>query len=281
MLPLVAVDGEAGNESFTGRMLPTPELLRCQYLQQVLASFGATVGRTRLMRLSGGAEVKLHVDQGYYWTERVRVHVPIVTQPTVSFECGGSTINMAAGECWIFDTWRLHRVLNADDRSRIHLVCDTTGGEQFWKMVDAGKTIGADSEPTTFEPKWIEFDAAAKPSLRLESYNVPAVMSPWELKHHLDFLLGEMDPSPSVEPLRNHAERFYRSWRALWAEHGDSAKAEPQYRRLLVEFLAKAKPLATNATLRNNSFLTPALGLMVARAALPEPVRTTTTGYAA
>ena len=268
MLPLVAVNGEAGDESFSGPMLPTPELAQCPYLQQTLASFGVTVGRTRLMRLSGGAEVKLHVDQGYYWTERVRIHVPIVTQPTVSFECGGSVINMAAGECWIFDTWRLHRVLNADDRSRIHLVCDTTGGERFWKMVDAGKTVGGDAEPAAWQPRRIEFDAAARPSIRFESHNVPSVMSPWELKHHLDFLLGEMVPSPSIEPLRSYAESLYRAWRAAWADHGDSESAEPEYRGLLLNFLAKAKPHVVNARLRNDSPMLPALTMMVARAAL-------------
>ncbi|MGH8028108.1 MAG: aspartyl/asparaginyl beta-hydroxylase domain-containing protein [Pseudoxanthomonas sp.] len=268
MLPLVAVNGEAGDESFSGPMLPTPELARCRYLQQVLASFGVTVGRTRLMRLSGGAEVKLHVDQGYYWTERVRIHVPVVTQPTVSFECGGSVINMAAGECWIFDTWRLHRVLNADDRSRIHLVCDTTGGEPFWNMVDAGKAIGNGAELPAWQPKRIDFDDAAEPSIRFESYNVPSVMSPWELKHHLDFLLAEMVPSPSVEPLRRHAGDFYRAWRGLWAGHGDSEEAGPEYRKLLAAFLAKAKPYAANAKLRNDSFMLPALTLMVARTAL-------------
>lgn len=268
MLPLVAVNGEADNESFNGPMLPTPELARCPYLQQTLDSFGVTVGRTRLMRLSGGAEVKLHVDLGYYWTERVRIHVPIVTQPTVSFECGGSVINMAAGECWIFDTWRLHRVLNADDRSRIHLVCDTTGSEQFWKMVDAGKAIGSGAEPAAWQPRRIEFDAAAKPSIRFESHNVPTVMSPWELKHHLEFLLGEMVPSSSTGPLRNHAESLYRAWRAVWAGYGDSERAVPEYRRLLADFLAKANPHVVNAKLRNDSPMLPALMMMVARAAL-------------
>ena len=97
MLPLLAVGGDPANESFAGAMAPTPELLRCPYLVQVMASFGATLGRTRLMRLAGQAEVTPHVDQGYYWAERVRVHVPIVTQPTVRFECGAAVINMAAG----------------------------------------------------------------------------------------------------------------------------------------------------------------------------------------
>ena len=129
MLPLLAVDGEPANESFAGTMAPTPELLRCPYLMQVMASFGATLGRTRLMRLAGQAEVTPHVDQGYYWAERVRVHVPIVTQPTVRFECGEVAIHMAAGECWIFDTWRNHNVINDASQSRIHLVADTVGGE--------------------------------------------------------------------------------------------------------------------------------------------------------
>lgn len=268
MLPLVAVNGEAGNESFSGPMLPTPELARCRYLQQVLASFGVTVGRTRLMRLSGGAEVKLHVDQGYYWTERVRVHVPIVTQPTVRFECGNEAINMAAGECWIFDTWRLHRVLNADDRSRIHLVCDTTGGEGFWSMVDAGRAVGIGDEPAGWQPRRLEFDGAAVPAMRFESYNVPSVMSPWELKRHLDFLLDETVPSPSIAMLRRQVEILYRSWRAVWACRADSAGAEPEYRRLFDDFMTKIRPLASDAVLRNDAPMLPALMIMVARSAV-------------
>ncbi|HEY5971483.1 MAG TPA: aspartyl/asparaginyl beta-hydroxylase domain-containing protein [Pseudoxanthomonas sp.] len=236
----------------------------------MLASFGATVGRTRLMRLSGGAEVKLHVDQGYYWTERVRVHVPIVTQPTVRFECGDEAINMAAGECWIFDTWRLHRVLNADDRSRIHLVCDTVGGEAFWKLVDAGKAIGAGDESVGWQPRRMEFDDRAMPEMRFESHNVPRVMSPWELKRHLDFLLDETQPSPSLAMMRRQVEVLYRNWRALWANCADMPGTEPEYRRLFEDFLTKIKPLAASAVLRNDAPMLPALMIMVARTVAAE-----------
>jgi len=268
MLPLVAVNGEAGNESFNGPMGPTPELDGCPYLRQVLAAFGATVGRTRLMRLSGGAEVKLHADQGYYWTERVRIHVPLVTQPSVRFECGDSVLNMAAGECWIFDTWRLHRVLNDDDRSRIHLVCDSVGGEQFWDMVDVGRSVGLGTEAPHWQPRQIAFDASAKPAIRFESHNVPPVMSPWELKRHLDFLLEEMVPTPHTGTLAVQMAHLYRAWRALWAEHADSAQGRPQYRRLLGNFLAKVQPLVAGARLRNDLPLQGALTIMIARAAL-------------
>ena len=116
-LTLITTDGIADSDKVYGPMLPTEHLRACPYLQQVLASVGATWGRTRLMRLSGQAEVDLHVDINYYWRERMRVHVPIVTQPTVRFICGEAEINMAAGECWIFDTWRLHRVVNDDSRA--------------------------------------------------------------------------------------------------------------------------------------------------------------------
>ena len=96
-LPLVAVGGDPDNDGLVGPMRPTPLLARLPYLQQVLNALGVVLGRTRLMRLSGQAEVTAHIDQAYYWAERMRVHVPIVTQPGVRFHCGDAEINMAAG----------------------------------------------------------------------------------------------------------------------------------------------------------------------------------------
>ena len=131
-LPLITTDGDPDSDQVTGAMRPTPWLERLPYLMQVLETLGATWGRSRLMRLSGQSEVTGHVDINYYWREHMRVHVPIVTTPSVRFQCGEDEVNMAAGECWIFDTWRLHRVHNDDHRSRIHLVADTTGNARFW-----------------------------------------------------------------------------------------------------------------------------------------------------
>ncbi|WP_372018359.1 aspartyl/asparaginyl beta-hydroxylase domain-containing protein [Pseudoxanthomonas sp. 10H] len=273
MLPLVAVDGDPANEEFAGCMQPTAELLGCPYLLQVIGSFGATVGRTRLMRLSGGAEVKRHADQGYYWAERVRIHVPIVTQPTVRFECDTSVVNMAAGECWIFDTWRQHRVLNADERSRIHLVCDSVGGEGFWKLVDQGQRVDAGArEPAQWAPRPLGFVPGAAPAIDYERYNVPAVMTPWELRRHLEFLLDEAAPFPGLAAARAQAHQFCLDWRGLWAAHGDEAGALPHYRRRVQAFVEQVKPLVGMATLRNELPLMPAIMLMVVRASVPGAV---------
>ncbi|RYZ74105.1 MAG: aspartyl beta-hydroxylase, partial [Lysobacteraceae bacterium] len=76
-LTLITTGGDPDNDELAGPMRPTPWLARCPYLMQVLGSMGATWGRARLMRLSGQAEVKPHVDVNYYWRERMRVHFPV------------------------------------------------------------------------------------------------------------------------------------------------------------------------------------------------------------
>lgn len=39
----------------------------------------------------------------------------------VRFFCNGRDVHMAAGEAWIFDSWKMHRVVNPKDQLRIHL----------------------------------------------------------------------------------------------------------------------------------------------------------------
>jgi hypothetical protein len=251
MLPLLAAGGEPANESFVGEMLPTPELLRCPYLLQSIASLGVAAGRTRLMRLAGQAEVTRHVDHGYYWTDRVRVHVPIVTQPTVRFECGRQTIHMAAGECWIFDTWREHRVENDATRSRIHLVVDTVGGPAFWDLVAKGRAHDAPLQG--WAPKRVEPGAPA-PRLALERHSMPLVMSPWEIHHHLNGLLDEADQSsPLTRSARQLCDSFFRTWRSLWAQHADSGNGIGEYRQALHRFLESIPQPIAELQLRNGT----------------------------
>jgi len=130
-IPLVSQNGE-DNDEFMGQMLATPHLQRCHYMQQVMTSFGEVMARSRLMRLGGGCEVSEHVDFNYHWYSRVRIHIPITTNPQVLFYCGDKKINMQAGECWIFDSWRRHKVVNASSDNRVHLVIDTAGSSRFW-----------------------------------------------------------------------------------------------------------------------------------------------------
>ena len=230
-LTLVTTGGDPESDAVGGQMLPTPHLRRCPYLQQVLHSIGATWGRTRLMRLSGQAEVTPHVDVNYYWRERVRVHVPIVTQPTVRFTCGDAQINMRAGECWLFDTWRMHNVVNDHSLPRIHLVADTVGGMGFWQLVARARPhtrVGGDWQATLVAP-----DPQARPSLDFESENLPDVMTPWEMRAHIAFALSEAVPHRNAPPIHQRLLTFARDWHGLWSALGASREGWPRYRALL------------------------------------------------
>ncbi len=268
MLPLVAVDGDPANESFAGAMRATPHLQACPYLKQVIASLGVTVGRSRVMRLAGHSEVTRHVDQGYYWAERVRVHVPIVTQPTVRFECGDATVNMAAGECWIFDTWRQHRVLNDAVESRTHLVVDTVGGDEFWGQVARGRPHPAPPGTTWPQPRMIAPQPGAVPDLAFETVNVPAVMGPWELNAQLGLLFNDAVPHPQLAHVQDLARKLVRTWRALWAQFGDSPQGQPYFRAEIDRFLAETRLPGQPILLQNGAEWYGALMMRIAQAAV-------------
>lgn len=265
-LPLVAVDGDPASDALRGPMAPTPFLERCQYLKQVLGSLDVVIGRTRLMRLSGQAEVSAHVDTAYYWWQRVRVHIPIVTQPAVRFFCGDAEVNMAAGECWIFDTWRMHRVANDTDHSRVHLVIDTVGGDGFTTLVMGGRphkvSIGG------WSPSFVPLQSGMNPDLRYETQNLPIVMSPWEVREYLQFLMNEAIPHPQLQTLHAIAMRFDRAWQALWACYGEKREGWPEYRRVLDGFIAQMREHGAQVRLRNSALFITALMNGLALAAL-------------
>jgi hypothetical protein len=250
-LTLITTDGDPDSDARAGAMLPTPHLLALPYLMQVLETLGATWGRSRLMRLSGDAEVTAHVDTDYYWRDHMRVHVPIVTQPTVRFLCGDEQVNMAAGECWIFDTWSLHSVHNDATRARIHLVADTVGGDGLLSLIEQGRSPGEPHpgwSPTLSPPR-----DGPPPVLAYERRNTPDVMTPWEMRDHLTFLMSEVAPGQrQIAPVGQALNRLRVNWHALWAQWGDAAEARPAYAALLAETQTRLEGLDLNAIAMKN-----------------------------
>jgi hypothetical protein len=270
-LTLITTRGDPESDDVRGAMLPTPHLQRCPYLQQVLGSIGAVWGRTRLMRLSGQAEVQPHIDVNYYWREHMRVHVPILTQPTVRFSCGEAEVNMAAGECWIFDTWRMHRVINDAEQPRIHLVADTVGGDVFWEHVQLGRSPPESSQAWT--PRRVGPDSSQRQPLDFESQNLPAVMTPWEMREHFAFLLGELPDDPLRAMVEAIVERTIRRWQALWACHGESESGRPRYRKVQQDTSRALQQTAPQLRLRNGLLFANAVNMIILGPALAAPAR--------
>jgi uncharacterized protein (TIGR03032 family) len=231
-LLLIARDGNPRDDALSGAMLPTPNLAALPYLQQVLASFRTVFGRTRLMRIDGNAEANWHMDANYYWHQRVRLHVPIQTNESVRFHCGESDVHMAAGEAWIFDTWRMHNVFNPHPDRRIHLVADTTGSEHFWQQVKRGLPqpgpIG-EWQPDPILP----WQPGSNPTLTTELHNSPGIMSPWEMDSLGRRIFADVtNPhDPAVLAIKAVTDGYIHDWHCLWSQHRDNPQAAPVYRQ--------------------------------------------------
>ena len=224
---LVTVGGEAIDD-FNGAMAPTEYLAACPYISEIMAEIDGVWGRSRLMGLGAGAEVPLHVDSHYYWRTHWRIHIPVITNPAVAFTCGPDTVHMAAGECWMFDSFRWHRVHNGGTERRVHLVLDTVGSEPLRQLMAAARDAQADTR--LFAP-------GDRPNahLRFEKINFPKVMSPWEIRQHVAFLAANAPPHPLLQPVLNRLDRFTDDWSVVWAQYGTDDEAIPIYRQLIEE----------------------------------------------
>lgn len=235
---LALISRDAGdNDEFDGAMGMTPHLRACPYIRQVMASFGEVLGRSRLMRLEPGSEVSLHVDFNYHWHSRIRIHVPVITQPQVIFQCADEQVHMAAGECWIFNSWRRHRVVNAGDRDRVHLVVDTSGSARFWRLVRQLEAAAAHDQPGP-PVRSVPFDPAAEDEPETERFNTAPVMAPGEVDGLVAELVSEFEGHPGNDPcLVEHYREllidFSKDWRAAWYRHGPHPDGWPRYRAII------------------------------------------------
>ena len=226
-VPLVSPGG-ALTDDWVGPMGPTESLERCGYIKEIMAELDSTWGRSRLMGLEPGSVVPEHVDVHYYWRTHLRIHVPVITNPKVGFSCGGETVHMAAGECWLLDSFFLHSVENRGEALRIHLVLDTVGSATLWDLIDAAAS-------GTAEEKFVAPGTAAAKPLQFEQINAPAIMSPWEMKAHIAYITGWTDEEPRLEPIARILDRFVMAWGGTWARYGAADEGLPHYLRHLAE----------------------------------------------
>ena len=248
--------GGGDNDSFDGAKRGTPHLTACPYMRQVMASFGVVLSRSRLMKLNAGAEVGWHVDFNYHWFSRVRIHIPVTTQPHVTFHCGAERVHMAAGECWIFDSWRRHNVVNQSHAERIHLIIDTTGSSGFWQAAQAA-AAARDAGAVAASAEFVRFDPAADPALNIEHCSGSPVMAPEECAALVEDLIADFLANPANDaPLSGAYARLMRGfvadWRELWHLHGPTAAGLPHFRALIRETRRRLHPNRRALTTRSN-----------------------------
>lgn len=236
---LISRDG-GDNDDFAGQMLETEHLQACPYMRQVLASFDEVLGRSRLMKLQAGAEVALHVDFNYHWYSRVRIHIPIITGPKVTFYCADQKTNMQAGESWIFNAWRRHRVSNESDQDRVHLVVDVAGSSRFWKVVAAAARNSQPGSMMVYEP-----DKTVQ--LRTERFNLAPVMAPGEVDALVAALLADFENNPKndrdlIDRYRALLFDFSKDWREVFLQYGQGEDGRAFYQAVIDKAYARLDP---------------------------------------
>ncbi len=263
---LITVGGTQ-NDYVAGAMQPTPALLACPYVQQVLASFNTVWSRSRLMRIEGGGTVPLHSDIDHHWYFRVRVHIPVATRSEVRFFSGDQNVHMAAGEAWIFDNWRNHKVLNPTADARIHLVADTTGTSAFWRLAAQGQS--ENFEQPNPNVRLIAFDPAVRPKLMIERFNVWPLLPPSEVEQLAFDLLGDLGPMDerpesiaAVGQFVGIVLEFCHDWRSLWHLHGDIPESRSQFKNIADTARRKLRQLPP---VRVVSTSNPALNILQSR----------------
>lgn len=236
---LLSRDG-GDNDDFDGAMSETPHLARCPYVRQVMAGFGEVLGRSRLMKLAAGSEVSSHVDFNYHWYTRVRIHVPVITNPDVTFYCANEQVHMKAGESWIFNAWRRHRVTNASNENRIHLVIDTAGSSRFWNTVRAMEKYDPVADNAEIEKliQFLPFDAGKEVDIRKEKYNISPVMSPGEVDALAAELIRDFEKYPEndaklVDQYKTLLRDFAKDWRETWHLYGYQKEGWPHYQEII------------------------------------------------
>jgi hypothetical protein len=278
LLRLISAGGRPDSQALSGAMKPTPVLRQSSYLPQVLESLGAAWGQVFLQRMAVGLQCAAQVELAYYARERLRLHVPMHTHGDVLLECGDEVVHLGAGTAWVIDTWRPHRFAGPGNADCVHLVADTVGGERFWDLLARGRTPGH-KESFAWQPATLAAMEGQRARLMLETHNAPVVMSPWELREHLMFVLGEAVDDPRLPGLKQVLLRLTRQWHALWVVHGAARTGTAQYRALLASTAQACEQAgAEHLVLRNGIGLWPALRaqvLQVALGAVAKPSRKT------
>jgi hypothetical protein len=109
------------------------------YVRELLASIPAPPMRCLLAKLLPGGVIRMHVDKGEYFARTLRIHVPIVSDPSIAMVSEGRVYTMRPGEAWALNNSGAHGVLSEWNEPRIHLICDFEPTEALCALVARGE----------------------------------------------------------------------------------------------------------------------------------------------
>ncbi len=93
--------------------------------QRILALYpGGSILRLMLTELPAHTAIPRHRDTYALLEETHRCHLPVMTNPDVTFMIDDVDYHLSVGEAYEVDNMRPHAVTNAGSERRIHLICN-------------------------------------------------------------------------------------------------------------------------------------------------------------
>ena len=154
VIPLLSTNGDlyayggTPNNALVPPFLPTAHLEKMPYTKELIYSFGSTPQRVRIAKIGKGQIIKPHRDLHPNWYNKVRVHIPIVTNRNLLFHVWETSpilnqkdrtdFHMNTGTAWVFDTWRAHAVTNFSEDHRVHLIIDLEPRDKLYSLMFDG-----------------------------------------------------------------------------------------------------------------------------------------------
>jgi len=104
---------------------PMPLLEQVPKIREALEFFECPILGAAFNVMGPGAWIGPHRDMsGTLEWGRIRLHVPVVTNPGVDFRVGGERVVMKEGELWALNASHRHSVRNDGDEARIHFIVE-------------------------------------------------------------------------------------------------------------------------------------------------------------
>jgi hypothetical protein len=114
-------------------------LAHLPYVRELLGTIPAPPMRCLLAKLMPGSVIRMHVDNGDYFLQTLRIHVPVVSDPSVAMISDDRVYSMQPGEAWALNNSTHHGVLSGWSQPRIHLICDFQPTEALCALIRAGE----------------------------------------------------------------------------------------------------------------------------------------------
>ncbi len=244
---MVSVGGTFNHDfAISGQIKPTAFLEHCPYFRQVLKALNSPISRCRLTRLTGATETPAQINCNYHGFRRVSVYVPIVTNPLVKLFCNNKSIQMAAGEAWIFDHTQQHWMINGATQDGIHLIIETKGSSALEKMLaQAEQPYGPDHRPNNLPVQDISYLPNNHSQIDSEPYCFE-VLTHKEVSELTTDILSQVKKAQMLHSefsaLVQTIEVFKNQWEKTFSQFGHHPTGELAYQDIILYFNEQIVP---------------------------------------